>query len=84
LLKFLDPYDVHVAGCIQEMLVFLIVAATLALGGFRINQLLRRQAEVVRERASLARYFPPNIVEESPSMTNRSARCETKRRHYVC
>ena len=63
LVKISHPNDVHVAGCIQEILVFLIVAA-LALGGYRINQLLRRQAEVVRERANLARYFPPNIVEE--------------------
>ena len=64
LLDFLDPNDVHVAARIQEILVFLIVAATLALGGHRTNQLLRRQAEVARERANLARYFPPNIVDE--------------------
>jgi adenylate cyclase len=64
LLDFLDPNDVHVAGRIQEILVFMIVAGTLALSGRRTNRLLRRQAEVARERANLARYFPPNIVDQ--------------------
>lgn len=64
LLDFLDPNDIHVAGRVQEIFVFMIVAGTLALGGHRTNRLLRRQAEVARERANLARYFPPNIVDQ--------------------
>ena len=63
LLEFLDPNEVRVAGRIQEILVFLIVAGTLALAGRRTNGLLLRQAEVARERANLARHFPPNIVD---------------------
>lgn len=63
LLEFLDPNDVRVPGRIQEIVVFLIVAGTLAVAGQRTNRLLVRQAEVARERANLARHFPPNIVD---------------------
>jgi adenylate cyclase len=63
LLEFLDPDEVRVPGRIQEILVFVIVAGTLALAGRRTNRLLLRQAEVARERANLARHFPPNIVD---------------------
>ena len=64
MLEFLDPNDPHVAGRIQEILVFMIVAGMLALAGRRTNNLLRRQAEAARERANLARHFPPNIVDQ--------------------
>lgn len=64
LLEFLDPNEVRVSGRIQEILVFLIVAGILALAGRRTNRLLVRQAEVARERANLARHFPPNIVDQ--------------------
>lgn len=64
LLEILDPNEVRVSGRIQEIVVFLIVAGTLALAGRRTNRLLLRQAEVARERANLTRYFPPNIVDE--------------------
>lgn len=60
---FLDPNDPIVHNRIQEVMVFLIVAGTLALGGWRTNRLLVRQAEAARERANLARYFPPTIVD---------------------
>jgi len=63
LLEFLDPNQVRIAGRLQEIVVFLIVAGTLALSGRRTNRLLVRQAEVARERANLARHFPPNIVD---------------------
>ncbi|MDP6706531.1 MAG: adenylate/guanylate cyclase domain-containing protein [Alphaproteobacteria bacterium] len=62
-LEFLDPNNVRVPARIQEIVVFLIVAGTLALAGRRTNRLLVRQAEVARERANLARYFPPTIVD---------------------
>ncbi|MBT6136703.1 MAG: adenylate/guanylate cyclase domain-containing protein [Rhodospirillaceae bacterium] len=64
LLKFLDPNDVRIPGRVEEILVFLIVAGILALGGRRTSRLLRKQAEVARERANLARHFPPNIVDQ--------------------
>ena len=64
LVVHLDPNDVHIPARIQETVVFLIVAGILALGGWRTNRLLVRQAEMARERANLARYFPPSIVDE--------------------
>lgn len=48
---------------IREVVIFLIVASTLALTGWRNRQLLTRHANVVRERTNLARYFSPNVVE---------------------
>ena len=64
MIRFLDPYHVNVPSRVQEVAVLLIVAATLALAGWRSNRLLLRHAGVERERANLARYFSPNVVEE--------------------
>ncbi len=64
MLEFLDPNDLRIPSRIQELVIFLIVAAILALNGKRTNRLLVRQAEVARERANLARHFPPNIVDQ--------------------
>ena len=64
LVVFLDPNEVRISSRIQEIVVFLIVAGILALGGQRTNRLLVRQAEMARERANLARYFPPSIVDQ--------------------
>lgn len=49
---------------IQEIVVFMIVAVTLALAVRRSNDLLVRHAAVERERGNLARYFSPNVVAE--------------------
>ncbi|MCK1733003.1 adenylate/guanylate cyclase domain-containing protein [Bradyrhizobium sp. 138] len=48
----------------QEIVVFMIVAMTLALAVRRSNDLLVRHAAVERERGNLARYFSPNVVAE--------------------
>jgi adenylate cyclase len=63
ILEFIDPNVVHIPGEVQNVMVFLIVAATLALGGWRAQRLLVGQAEAERERANLARYFQPNMVD---------------------
>jgi adenylate cyclase len=63
LLEFLDPNVVSIPQRVQEIVIFLIVAGILAVSGRRTNALLMRQAEATRERANLARYFPPNIVD---------------------
>lgn len=59
----LDPNGVQPAVRIQEIVVFLIVAAILAVKGWRSNQLLLRQADIAAERANLSRYFPSNLVD---------------------
>jgi adenylate cyclase len=51
----------------KELVIFAIVAGILALNGWRSNQLLEKQANVARERANLARYFAPNLVDHLAS-----------------
>ena len=49
---------------VQEVVVFLLVAITLAISSRRFNVLLLGHAALERERANLARYFSPNVVDE--------------------
>lgn len=64
LIKLLNPHNVNIDLRVQEVIVFLIVAVTLAITVRRSNNLIVTHAEVVRERANLARYFSPNVVDE--------------------
>lgn len=64
LMKFLDPNSYVVQLRIQEVIVFLIVAVTLAIAARRSNLLLLSNAGLERERANLSRYFSPNVVEQ--------------------
>ncbi len=61
--EFVDPNNLNWHQRVQEIVLFIIVAGTLALNGWRSNRLLERQAEAARERANLARYFAPSLVE---------------------
>ncbi|MDP6516856.1 MAG: adenylate/guanylate cyclase domain-containing protein [Alphaproteobacteria bacterium] len=63
ILEVFDPNDPVVPARIQEVVVFLIVAAILGVNGRLNNQLVFRQAEIARERGNLARHFPPTIVD---------------------
>lgn len=63
LASFLDPNSVIIPSRVQELVIFLIVAATLAAASWRSNRLVHRQAEAERERSNLSRYFSPNVVE---------------------
>lgn len=62
--RLFDPNSVDFSDRIQEVIVFCIVAFTLALNGWRTNRLLVSQADVARERSNLARYFAPSIVDQ--------------------
>ncbi len=62
--SILDPYNLRLEVRVQEIVVFGIVAVTLAIGARRASRLLLRQALLERERGNLARYFSPNVVEE--------------------
>jgi adenylate cyclase len=53
---------------VQEILVFGIVAGILALNNWRTNRLLVRLANAARERANLARYFAPTMVDHLAGM----------------
>ena len=62
--SILDPNNIRFEVRLQEVVVFLIVATTLALTARRANRLLIGHAALERERANLARYFSPNMVDE--------------------
>ena len=64
LLEFIDPNDIGLGFRVQEIVVFVIVAGILALNSWRNSQLILKQADIARERANLARHFPPNIVDQ--------------------
>jgi adenylate cyclase len=64
LLAIIDPSSINLPMRIVEMLVFLIVAVTLALAARRSNNLLLSHASLERERTNLARYFSPTVVQE--------------------
>jgi len=60
---FLNLNDVQWSLRVQEVVVFLIVAAALTLKGWRSDQMLYRQARAAAERENLSRYFAPTMVD---------------------
>lgn len=64
ILNSIDPNSVYWPDRIAELVVFVLVAGILAINGRRTTQLIYRQAEAARERANLARYFAPSIVND--------------------
>ena len=61
---FLDPHFVYVEGHIQDVVIVLLMAGVLALVVWRSRRLVLRQIRVARERANLARYFAPTVVDQ--------------------
>jgi adenylate cyclase len=64
LLQLISPNSIVFGERIQEIVVLMIVAVTLAVAVRRGNDLLIRHAAIERERGNLARYFSPNVVAE--------------------
>ncbi|KYK50192.1 hypothetical protein A1D31_20975 [Bradyrhizobium liaoningense] len=62
--NILDPSSIGFGERFQQVIVFMVVAAILALAVRRSNALLISHAGLERERANLARYFSPNVVDE--------------------
>ena len=62
--EVINPTAVGIPTRVQEIVVFLTVALTLALAVRRANALLISHAGIERERTNLARYFSPNVVEQ--------------------
>ena len=60
----IDPTAINIGARFQDLVVFLIVAMTLAVAVRRSNALLVSHAGIERERTNLARYFSPNVVEQ--------------------
>jgi adenylate cyclase len=61
--EHLDPRFVDLDVVIQDVVVLLIVAGVLAAGVWRSRRLVLREAVAARERANLARYFAPTMVD---------------------
>lgn len=64
LAAYLDPWFVDLTAQAHNILLLLIVSGTLALMVSRSRRLVFRQAVVERERANLARYFSPTMIDE--------------------
>jgi adenylate cyclase len=63
LARFLDPHFVYVEGHLQDIVIVLLMAGVLALVTWRSRRLVLRQIGIARERANLARYFAPTVVD---------------------
>ena len=59
----LNPNSYQIDRRVQEIVLFLIIALTLAVSMRRFDSLLRSNAALERERTNLSRYFSPNVVE---------------------
>jgi adenylate cyclase len=64
LFEIINPSAIGFGARFQQVIVFIIVAAILAVAVRRSNALLISHAGIERERANLARYFSPNVVDE--------------------
>jgi adenylate cyclase len=60
---FLDPHFVYVEGHLQDIVIVLLMAGVLALVVWRSRRLVLNQIGIARERANLARYFAPTVVD---------------------
>lgn len=60
----LDPWTIDLLAQGQNVLLLLIVSGMLAVVVGRSRRLVFRQAAVERERANLARYFSPTMIDE--------------------
>jgi adenylate cyclase len=63
LTSYLDPYYVHIDDAVVRIFITALIGFILAYGAYRARRLMVEQAEVVRERANLARYLAPNMVD---------------------
>lgn len=64
LMELLDPNRVKWDLRLQEIVLFLIVAAILSFSIRRLERLVLGNASLERERTNLSRYFSPRMVEE--------------------
>lgn len=61
--RYLDPHYVHPDDASVRVFITLLITAILAAAVARARRLVHEQAEVARERANLARYLAPNVVD---------------------
>ena len=68
--RFLDPNFLSVNLRLQEAVTMMIVASILAVAAWRSRKMVTREIMANRERSNLARYFPPNIVDQLADSDN--------------
>jgi len=68
--RFLDPNFLSINLRLQEAVTMMIVVAILAVTTWRSRKMVTREIMATRERANLARYFPPNLVEQLAGSDN--------------
>ena len=61
---FASPHFIYLGGLVRDMFVLLVVSGILATVVWRVRAMMLRQSETERQRANLARYFSPNMVED--------------------
>lgn len=61
--EHLNPHFVDTDLWLQGLVLLLLVSSVLAFAVRRSHRLVVRQAESARERANLARYFSPNVLD---------------------
>jgi adenylate cyclase len=61
---YLQPEFVALDSFYRDVVVIMVAAGILAAAVWRSRRLIQRQVMLARERASLARYFSPNVVDE--------------------
>ena len=64
LATILNPNFVNLTTVESDVFMLLLVGALLSIVVWRTRELVRRQIVVERNRAQLARYFSPNLIEE--------------------
>ncbi|MGI9374168.1 MAG: adenylate/guanylate cyclase domain-containing protein [Hyphomicrobiales bacterium] len=64
LFRILNPNAIDFGQRIQEIVIFLIVACTLALASRRASHLFLDHVSSEQQRANLSRYFSPKVAEE--------------------
>ena len=64
---YLSPGYVHMDDAMVRAFVTMIISIILAIAVHRARELVQEQAEAARERANLARYVAPNLVEQLAS-----------------
>lgn len=74
----LTPNLVDLNALVEQDIVFLLVAGSLALAMSRFRLLMINYANAERERSNLARYFSPNMVEELSKMDGPLNKAQSK------
>lgn len=61
---FTNPYFIYLDMPLRDLFVLAVVTGILAAVVWRVRAMVLKQSETERQRANLARYFSPNMVEE--------------------